>query len=59
MKITYLLAQTDARTGVERNKDERVGGQVLVEPLVNEPVRIELQSCSESVSEILGTRSDV
>lgn len=39
----YLLAETDARAGVEGEKDERVGREVLLHALVEEPVGVELQ----------------
>lgn len=39
----YLLAEADARAGVEGEEDERVGGEVLLHALVEEPVGVELQ----------------
>lgn len=41
----YLLAEADARAGVEGEEDERVGREVLLYALVEEPVGVELQGC--------------
>lgn len=41
----YLLSETDARPCVEWEEDERVGREVLVQPLVNEPIRVKVQRC--------------
>lgn len=41
---THLLPETYPRTGVERKEDERVTGEVLVQPLIHETVRIEVCS---------------
>ena len=40
----HLLAEANARPGVEGEEDERVGGKVLLYPLVEEAVRVESQS---------------
>ena len=39
---THLLSETDARTGVEGEEDERVWGEVLVNTVIQEPVGIVL-----------------
>ena len=44
---THLLAETDARSGVEGHEDERVRREVLVQALVKEAVGVELQGCGE------------
>ena len=49
---SYLLAQTDPRTGVERQEDEGVGNEVFLETLVDEAVGIELLSWRHDHCEI-------
>ena len=41
---TYLLAETDTGTGVEGEEDERVGREVLLHALVEEPVWVPVES---------------
>lgn len=38
----YLLSEADARTCIEGQENEWVWGQVLVEPLIEEPIWVEL-----------------
>ena len=45
---THLLTETDTRPGVEREEDERVGHEVLLHALVDEPLRVERQRCPMS-----------
>ena len=40
---THLLSEADARAGVEREEDERVAGEVLVDALVEEPVWVPVE----------------
>ena len=40
-RITCLLSEADARSGVEREEDERVGREVLGRAPVEEAVRVE------------------
>ena len=47
---TYLLPETDARTSVEWKKDERVRGEIFVQPFVDPPVGVEVLSCRPRVS---------
>lgn len=47
---THLLTQTDSWTSIERWKDKRVGSQVLVEPFIEESIRIKLVSWGTRVS---------
>lgn len=42
---SHLLPKADTRTRVEWEEDERVRGQVLLKALVEETIRVELQSC--------------
>ena len=44
---TYLLAEANARPGVEGHEDEGVRREVLVQTLVKEAVGVELQGCGE------------
>ena len=44
-KVTYLLAETDPRASVERQEDVRIGDQVLVQPIVEEAIWVELECC--------------
>jgi len=37
------LPETNSRTGVEWEEDEWVGGEVLVQPLVEEPIWVEFE----------------
>ncbi len=39
----YLLAQTDPRSGVERQENERIANEIFVETFVQESVRVEVQ----------------
>ena len=41
--MTYLLSETDARSSVERQEDERVWDEVLVETFVEESIGVELK----------------
>ena len=43
-KRAYLLAKTDAGAGVEGEEDERVGREVLLHALVEEPVWVPVES---------------
>ena len=42
--MTRLLAEADARAGVEGHEDERVLHEVLLEATIDEAVRIKLHS---------------
>ena len=39
--VTYLLSEADARPSIKGKEDERVGREVLVQPFVEETVRVE------------------
>ena len=43
--ITYLLAEADTRTCVERDEDEGIWGEVLLDALVEEAVGVEVIGC--------------
>ena len=43
---TYLLAETDARTGVEGEEDKRIGYEVLVQTFVEEAVWVKFLCCA-------------
>jgi hypothetical protein len=40
-----LLSETNSRPGIEREEDERVRNEVLLDSFVQEPVRIEFFRC--------------
>ena len=41
---TYLLTETDSGAGVEREKDEWVGSEVLVQPCIEEAIGVKFLS---------------
>ena len=41
---TYLLTETDPGAGVEREKDEWVGSEVLVQPCIEEAIGVKVIS---------------
>lgn len=43
--VGKLLPKTDARAGVEREEDEGIGGEVFVNAIVEEAVRVEFFRC--------------
>ena len=49
----HLLPEADARAGVEREEDERVGREVLGDARVEEAVRVEPVRCGRRVSLLL------
>ena len=53
----YLLTETDTGPGVEGEEDERVRREVLVQPFVQEAIRVELQSYVTAMSRV--KRSDL
>lgn len=46
----YLLAEADARAGVEGEEYERIWDKVLVKTIVEESIRIEFVSYRESMT---------
>ena len=52
---TYLLAETNARPCVERQEDEWIGNEILLDALVDESVRVKRKRYPEVASDVCGT----
>ncbi len=55
----HLLPETDTRARVEREEDEGVRGEILLQALVEETVRVELQGCEDRDSSVTATSRQI
>jgi len=50
--VGELLPETDTWAGVEREEDERVGGEVFLQTVIDETVGVEFLCCGGRISEV-------